>query len=240
MAVQNGKDYLYLIWKSENTRRQYIVGQLTKNSQYEFQYSEEVQAAIEDGFRPLLCFQNLDEVYKNDKLFPVFKSRLPDRRRKDIKAILDKYGLEEYDDYLLLKRSGTRLPIDRLEFIDPILNSNENVTRIFCMAGVRHYLKCEGKDCSQAILVTRGDELFLRKEPDNGYDQNAVQLLDISGNVLGYIPRYYSKGVTELLELEKKIECHVYSVDRKGNCNECIQVIMRVANSCRNERLKNS
>ncbi len=36
MSVKDGKDYLYLIWKSEQTRNQYIIGQLTKNSQYEF------------------------------------------------------------------------------------------------------------------------------------------------------------------------------------------------------------
>ena len=36
MAIKDGKDYLYLIWKCSSNRRQYIVGQLTKNGQYEF------------------------------------------------------------------------------------------------------------------------------------------------------------------------------------------------------------
>lgn len=228
MSVKNGKDYLYLIWKSEQTRNQYIIGQLTKNGQYEFQYSEEVQSAIADGFKPLLCFPDLDKVYKDDRLFSIFTSRLPDRKRKNIQAILDKYGLEEYDDYMLLKRSGARLPIDNLEFIDPIFSLDENVTRIFYMVGVRHYLNCDGKDCAQAVKVTRGDEVFLRKEPDNNYDQNAVQFLDTSGKILGYIPRYYSKGVTELLNQEKKIVCHIYNVDKNKNCNECIKVIMEI------------
>lgn len=193
MSVKSGKDYLYLIWKSDQTRRQYIIGQLTKNGQYEFQYIEEVHSAIADGFKPLLCFPDLDRVYKDDRLFTIFSSRLPDKKRKNIQLILDKYGLKEYDDYMLLKRSGARLPIDNLEFIDPILNKDESVTRIFYMAGVRHYMGCDGRDCAQAMKVTRGDEVFLRKEPDNDYDRNAVQLLDISGKVLGYIPRYYSE-----------------------------------------------
>lgn len=30
MAIRDGKDYLYLIWKCASNRRQYIVGQLTK------------------------------------------------------------------------------------------------------------------------------------------------------------------------------------------------------------------
>ena len=138
--------------------------------------------------------------------------------------------MEKYDDYMLLKRSGARLPIDNLEFNDPILSLDKDVTRIFYMAGVRHYLDCDGKDCAQAIEVTRGDEVFLRTEPENSYDQNAVQFLDISGNVLGYVPRYYSKGVTELLKREKKIACHIYNVDKNKNCNECIKVIMKILN----------
>ena len=212
MSVKDGKDYLYLIWKSEQTRKQYIIGQLTKNGQYEFQYGEEVHSAIADGFKPLLCFPDLNKVYKDDRLFTIFTS------------------LEKYDDYMLLKRSGARLPIDNLEFIDPILSLDTDVTRIFYMAGVRHYLECNGKDCAQAIEATRGDEVFLRTEPDNSYDPNAVQFLDSYGRTLGYIPRYYSKGVTELLKQGKKIVCHIYNVDKNKNCNECIKVIMKIMN----------
>ena len=131
---------------------------------------------------------------------------------------------------MLLKRSGARLPIDNLEFIDPILSLDTDVTRIFYMAGVRHYLECNGKDCAQAIEATRGDEVFLRTEPDNSYDPNAVQFLDSYGRTLGYIPRYYSKGVTELLKQGKKIVCHIYNVDKNKNCNECIKIIMKIMN----------
>ncbi len=87
MAIKDGKDYLYLIWKCASNRRQYIVGQLTKNGQYEFQYCEEIEKALEVGFTPLVSFERLNVVYKSEKLFPVFASRLPDRKRKDIKKI---------------------------------------------------------------------------------------------------------------------------------------------------------
>ena len=86
MSVKDGKDYLYLIWKSEQTRKQYIIGQLTKNGQYEFQYDKEVYSAIDDGFKPLLCFPDLNKVYKDDRLFTVFTSRLPDKKRKNIQV----------------------------------------------------------------------------------------------------------------------------------------------------------
>ena len=215
MSHKDGKDYLYLVWKSGQSGRQYIVGQLTRNSHYEFQYCSEVKAAIEDGFTPLLCFPDLNKQYK---------------KRKNINDILRKYGLEDYDEYALLKRSGARLPIDNLEFIDPILDDEKDLTRIFFVAGVRHYLNCEGDDCLKAIEITRGDEVYLKKDSENQYDINAVQVLDCSGKVLGYIPRYYSNSVAELLETKKKISCHIYNVDKNQNCNECIKVIMEIRN----------
>ena len=52
MAIKDGKDYLYLIWKCASSGRQYVVGQLTKNEQYEFQYCEEIEEPLKVGFRP--------------------------------------------------------------------------------------------------------------------------------------------------------------------------------------------
>lgn len=85
MRFKDGKDYLYLVWKSGKTGRQYIVGQLTKNSQYEFRYCDEVENAIKDGFEPLLCFSDLNRQYEDEKLFSVFSSRLPDKNEKILK-----------------------------------------------------------------------------------------------------------------------------------------------------------
>lgn len=227
MLKDDGRDYLYLIWKSECSRKQYIVGQLVKNGQYEFQYTADIQAAKDDGFTPLICFPDVHRVYTDNKLFPVFASRLPDKKRKDIQNILKKYDLEKYDEYLLLKRSGARLPIDNFEFIDPIINLNENIERTFFIAGARHYLGCNGEDCQKSFLVTRGDEVVLQQEPDNRYDKNAVQILDVSGHLLGYVPRYYSEGVTKMLKSGRKVSCHVYHVDNNQNCNECIKAIIQ-------------
>lgn len=227
MSQKDGRDYLYLIWKSDQSRKQYVVGQLIKNGQFEFEYVKDIEEAVSDGFTPLLCFPDIHKVYQDTKLFPVFASRLPDKKRKDIQCILEKYGLEEFDEYMLLKRSGARLPIDSLEFIDPILNKDGKGTRIFFIAGVRHYLNCNGDDCQAAVTVTRGDEIILKREPDNRYDKYAVQMLDVTGHILGYIPRYYSEGVSGMLMDNKKISCHVYHVDKNKNCNECLKAIIK-------------
>lgn len=229
MSIKDGKDYLYLIWKSNVTGRQYIVGQLTKNGQYEFQYCKEYEAAIEAGFKPLVSFENPDKIYTCNDLFPVFASRLPDRKRKDIDKILKKYGLDEFDAYELLKMSGAKLPIDSLYFIDPILNFDKSFEKTFHVAGARHYLGCEGDNCVKAIDVTRGDEVFLEREEDNAFDHNAIRVVNEKSELLGYVPRYYTEAFIRLMEEERVVSCHVVNVDKKQSCDECIVVVIKIA-----------
>lgn len=125
MARKNQRDYIYLVWKEPITRRQYVVGKLSKNGKYEFEYEFEIKDALKQGFKPLISLDDVQKKYESERLFTSFSSRVPDRRRKDIGKILSKYGLNEYSEYELLKKSGGRLPIDDLEFIDPILDNDE-------------------------------------------------------------------------------------------------------------------
>lgn len=229
MSVKEGKDYLYLIWKCEKNRRQYIVGQLTRNGQYEFQYCGEIEDALKSGFKKLISFEDLNQIYVSRELFPVFSSRLPDRKRKDIDKILEKYGLKEYDSYELLKRSGAKLPIDNIHFIDPILNFEEAFEKEFYLAGPRYYLDCKGEFCIKETRVTRGDEIFLEHEKGNLYDSNAVCVKDVSGRLLGYVPRYYSKAILRFMEENRVKGCHILNVDMQKGCDECISIILQVS-----------
>ena len=115
--MKDFEEFLYLIWEHIPSGRQYVIGKLSKNEEYEFCYCEQIEEAMKNGFKPLVSFDRIDVVYKSEELFPAFSSRLPDRKRKDINKILKKYGLDEYDAYELLKRSGAKLPIDNLQFV---------------------------------------------------------------------------------------------------------------------------
>lgn len=229
MSLKDGRDYLYMIWKSEKSRKQHIVGILSKNGQFEFKYGKEVSEAIDDGFTPLVSFPDITTIYKNDALFPVFMSRLPDKKRKDIATILNKYGMDEYEPYTLLKRSGARLPIDNLEFIDPILDLNKPFNRIFYLAGARHYIGCYGNECEKAVDVVRGDEVMLIHEPDNLKDINAIAVYTSVNHQIGYIPRYYCEGVLQLLKDGRKVQCFVNNVDKNKSCHECIKLDLVVS-----------
>ncbi len=225
MSRKEGKDYLYLIWKEPDSRRNYVVGQLTKNGQYEFCYGYEVQKAIEKGFELLISFEDINKTYKSDTLFPTFSSRLPDRKRRGIERILSKYGLDVFDDYKLLKRSGARLPIDTLEFIDPILDTYDGeIERVFHIAGIRHYIGCEGENCEEALQLTKGDKLRLKPEPSNPYDKNAIKILDEDDKHIGYLPRYYCESVLEYLKKGSKYTCTVLEMNKDSKCNECVKV----------------
>ncbi|MFA6807556.1 MAG: HIRAN domain-containing protein [Eubacteriales bacterium] len=230
MSIKEGRDYLLLIWKQPKTRSRYIIGELSKNGQFEFSYGYEVNAAITVGFELLIAFPNIEKVYENENLFSVFVSRLPDPKRKGIETILNKYGLTEYNSYELLKRSGARLPIDNLEFIDPIFDFEKGkVVRKFFVAGSRYHLGCEGEDCEKSVDINLNEELYLASEPENEFDKYAIKILNESGTLIGYVPRYYSKIICQLMVDKITISCRVIEINKDMECNECIKVELTIS-----------
>ena len=136
--------------------------------------------------------------------------------------------MEEYDSYELLKRSGAKLPIDNLQFIDPILDFEDEFEKKFYVAGVRHYLGCEGEKCTETLLVTRGDEVFLEQEKNNQYDKNAIRVVNEQRKLLGYVPRYYAQAFNKFIEEKRIRECHVVNVEKENCCDECICVLLKL------------
>lgn len=113
------KDLVYLVWTDKTTGNKYKVAMLYKeNNKFYFKYIlENVKEAEKYGFNLLIAFQSLNATYENPQLFAVFSSRLPDENRPEIKEILATYGMKEYDEFELLKRSGAKLPTDNYEFV---------------------------------------------------------------------------------------------------------------------------
>lgn len=219
-------DYIYVIWKDPETGKRYNIGELSKNGKYEFLYNHSIKEAINAGFKLILPFNNIEEKYSSDVLFPAFRTRIPDKRRKDIKNILARYGLTEYNEYELLKKSGGKLPIDNIEFINPIIiENNENpIIRKFYIAGSRHYLNCMGKNCHNISQLNIGEKLRLVPEPTNNYDKHAVQIKTKTNLLIGYIPKYYSAELTELLKMNSTYNFEILEINKNNNCDECIKV----------------
>lgn len=150
---------------------------------------------------------------------------MPDRKRRGIEKILSKYDLQEYDEFKLLKRSGARLPIDTLEFIDPIFGEYDiTINRIFYIEGVRHYFGCDGEDCDKTFNLDAGDKLKFELEPENEFDKYAIKIMDTKGDHVGFLPRYYSKSMTNLLKHGTSYNCTVLEVNKEHQCRECLKV----------------
>lgn len=224
MSIRNGNDYIYLIWKDPKTRRNFTIGELSKNSNFEFRYGHEIEKAVDCGFQLLTSFPDKEKTYESTNLFPAFSSRLPDRKRRDIDKILSKYSLPSYDEYELLKRSGARLPIDTYEFIDPIFSKDENIEITFYIMGVRHSTACKGEDCSKLPEVTVGDVVVFEEEPTNEYDPFAIKVLTTDGESLGYIPRYYNQSILDRLHDHQSYVCQIIEVSSQKLCEDCIKV----------------
>lgn len=227
MLVENIRECLWLVWKAPDTRRRYIVGELCKDDKYSFRYLPSVNEAIEVGFKLVIPFNDLKTTYTSDRLFATFSSRLPDSKRRGIEKILSKYGLIEFDEYKLLKCSGGRLPIDNLEFINPISEEGD-FERKFYIAGPRHYIGCNGAQCNKSINVEVGEILNLEQEPDCKFDPNAIKILSSDNHMLGYIPRYYADVICKRIEEGYNYECTVIEVNKNANCNECIEVCLKM------------
>lgn len=223
MLRDSKSDFLYLIWKDPKTRRNFTVGKLTREENFRFQYYEEYKDAEKYGWSKLEAFPE-DKTYESEVLFPVFSSRLPDPKRRDIKKILEKYGLARYDAYELLKNNGGRLPIDTYEFIRPISPDDEIVRRDFFIMGIRHLASCKGKDCTLLPQINVGDFLQLNPEPENSHDLFAIQVRTNLGEALGYIPRYYSRAILERISKGLTYSCRVVEINRCDNCSECVRV----------------
>lgn len=228
MAKRDGLDYIYVVWQDPESRSNYVIGTLTRNGCYEFSYGVQVDQARSHGFTPLVSFPEFSQTYRDKSMFPAFACRLPDPRRRGIESILEKYSLNEYDEFEFLKKSEARLPTDTLAFIDPILDGTEPVVRSFFVAGVRHCMGCEGRDCARVPKIEPGMKLVLCPEPDNKYDEYAVQVKTADGTLIGYVPRYYSQAVSSRLRAGGNYTCEVVEHTQAGTCGECMKVVLRI------------
>ena len=225
------RDFLYLIWKDPKTRRNYIVGKLTRGSAYTFEYCEEYKEAKKAGWEYLKAFPE-NARYRSQNLFAAFASRLPDPKRRGIEGILRNYGLSEFDGYELLRKSTGRLPIDTYEFVEPIFPDDEAIDKNFYIVGIRHNASCRGQACGDLPAVALGDKLKLRPEPENKFDACAVSVHLSDGEMLGYIPRYYSKGVSERLADGVTYSCRIIEINQEQGCASCLRVNLKMPKRC--------
>lgn len=190
---------LYLAWRQPD-QRWWPVGRLSREgSEYVFAYTKGAMTAAQAGFRPLLSFPELDEVYVCSQPFPLFGNRLPPRSRPDYDDFVEWLDLErgESDPMVLLGRSGGRRETDMLEvFPVPRVSATGRYESAFFIHGLRH----RGPEAEAGVRrLKAGDPLILKAEPNNPEDPDALRILTTVGGVhLGFVPRYLCGDVHAL------------------------------------------
>ena len=59
-----------------------------------------------------------------------------------------------------------------------------------------------------------GDKLFLKREPDNRFDENAILVLDERGRKLGYIPEKDNLVFARLMDAGKYLTARMTDIDK--------------------------
>jgi len=89
------------------------------------------------------------------------------------------------------------------------------------IAGTQYY---EAMNPTTLSEIRMHDVLFLKREPTNKYDGDAIEICMRDGRKLGYIPRTDNDTPARLLDSGFKLRAHVASVSQSPDPWERIQI----------------
>ena len=89
--------------------------------------------------------------------------------------------------------------------------------------GIRHHSGCDGEECANRPELAIGDSLILEKEPDNKSDPFAIKVMTQKNQMIGYIPRYYSKSVSNRISAGMTYSCFVIEIETNMSCETCVK-----------------
>lgn len=197
---------LYLAWQDPEGRSWYPVAVLRFDDRegYSFQYirgARDAQSA--PGFPGVAQFTSLDVRYTSQEIFPFLKNRVLSSNRGDFSQYTQRLGLGDGEiahslhAFDLLSRSNGRRATDRFElFAAPEVTEGGEARFVFFTRGVRYlpeFLQ------NQWEAQPPDEPLSMLLDPLNDYDDDAVMLTSQQRLPIGFVPRYYSRSVANLL-----------------------------------------
>ena len=179
----------FLVLRQNPATRAYAqVGRLScTGGMYEFRY-----ITHGEGDQPLPEFPDLHQVYRSPHLFATFANHVMTPRRDSYRQYLRMIGLDSQtpDPFEVLARTWGDQVSDTVQLLPiPRVDGSGGLQTRFLVHGGRHV------DPEAAALRTLrvGDQLDLRREPDNAQDPRAVLVLTSAADPsqqrrLGYVP----------------------------------------------------
>ncbi|WP_460579689.1 HIRAN domain-containing protein [Humibacter ginsengisoli] len=162
------------------------------------------------GFRPLLGFRDLSEVYTSDELFPLFQERVLDPTRSDFARVVHGLKLDpaEATPWEQLVHSGGGSEGDTLQ-VTPLPHQDGDGWSCYVLAaGLRYFqsktVRTEAgetrtytEDEFERVLeaLSPGDVLTVRREIGNDYNPAALLLFTENDDVIGYLPDWLARFV---------------------------------------------
>ena len=192
---------LYLGWYGENRRSWYPVGQFAvSGDEYVFYYlAGAIKARQEAGFRGVFQFPDFERTYRSRELFAFVSNRVMSPRRPDYEDHARRLGLETEGlrPFDILSRSYGRRMTDTYELYAAPERDGDTIELDFFARGVRYLDKS-----LQEFWTNAAPEppLYLRRERNNQYDRFATEVCDADDRKLGYLPRYYTESLSQVVD----------------------------------------
>lgn len=184
---------LYLAWQERERRQWFPVGRLDADvtrPTYRFRYTGGAKRAqAEAGFPLLVEFPRLEEDYRASRLFPLFRNRIINPGRPDLKDYLQNLDLgHEADPIEILAANGGYRATDAYEVFPKIETAGDgSFSCRFFLHGWRH-VNVAARDRLERL--TPGEELYVTLELTNRVTRFAVQVQTEDYYMIGWAPRY--------------------------------------------------
>lgn len=191
-----------LSWRTGKGKRRHIVGELiiSEDGEVSFSYVTSLDTAKAEGFSGYPGLP-LSEPINQTTAIDLFLRRLINTEREDALKKLSFWGVtkEQLDNKLyLLGITQGRSTSDEFEFLPVLEQMDKSYQFITDIAGLTHFRV----DFSS---IANGEELELRREDNNPYDQYAVRVCKPDGSILGYIKQGINRVFSSLGTAQAKV-----------------------------------
>ena len=193
---------LFVAWQTPSASRAWFpIGRLdadVANEAFEFAYTQgAVEAQRKGEFSPLLAFPDMQRRYTSRELFPLFKNRVLDPKRKDFAEYVDWLALDanHRDPIEILSITGGERQTDSLEVFPKLEKAADNTFRCrFFLHGAR-YMRDDSK--ARLLQLVEGERLHVAIELTNPVGPLAVQLQTLDYAHLGWASRYLVEDICQ-------------------------------------------
>jgi hypothetical protein len=190
---------LYVGWQDQATREWIPVAKLERSDAgYKLTYTAGAHRC--QGFSGLGRMTKLDASYFSPDLFPFFENRIIKKSRPEYKKYLEWIGIENLDpDPLkILQVTGGIRSTDNFELFSTPSYNGKNLCLEFFPRGLRY---THTKAIDDINNLSNNTPLFVMHDLQNDFDKAALLLRTNEPSInIGYIPKYYNKGLKKLLD----------------------------------------